>query len=237
MNQDLLDAAAAAAVDLVGKTGATSLEVGWTGDPTRRRWYAHAEYRGTQIEVGDRDNPGEALNALVVRLLHGGRCVGCGKLCAISDDPVPIAARMLDGEEPDPNVERDRGVCHWTRLGRCWVRGCGPAAPDDSSREKLAQALAAAHAPSGMIAAARCGRWDDYRSEHPNPAGLLVDELRANNLDHLVDRVLGGDFDATRAEGDAWAASAEGLAAFAEFGITPAPTRRPWRSKLQRKGR
>lgn len=231
-----------AALELVGRTGAAELEVGWLDDrPAATRWWAHAQYRGARITVEGQPGPGEALQALATRLLHGGQCTSCHKLIAMSDDPVPIPARMLDGAAVDPDQIRARGLCRWTREGKHWIRGCGDPAPAGSSREKLAQALAAAAAPADMIAAARAGRWDEYLSEHAMPQHLLLDELRANGLDHLVPRVLDGDFDATPAESDAWAASPEGQAVFGgllgDSLPDPPRPRQPWRSKRCRGGK
>jgi hypothetical protein len=197
-----------AALELVGRTGATNLEIGYDERQDRpSTWYAHAHYGDRRIAVDGHPDPGAAVQALATRLLHGGRCIGCTKLVAMSDGPVPIPARMLDDSSVDPEEEKTRGLCRWSRVGPHWVAGCGERAPAGSSREKLAQALAEADAPSSMIAAAREGRWDDYLSPHPFPQVLLIEDLRANGLEHLIDRVKDGDFDATKADSDAWAKS------------------------------
>lgn len=235
---DLNDDAVCANYELIGRTGAKALEVGYLDDDPPHRWYAHAEYRGTRITVENCAGPAEAVEALAVRLVHGGRCQGCRRLVGAVDGPVPVGTIIGEATPADADVEKTRGVCRWTRQGRTWVRGCGNPAPDGSTRERLAQALAEAGAPTGMIAAARAGRWDDFLSDHPMPQHLAVEEFRANGLPDLAERVIAGDFDATAAESRAWVLSDEGRSTLAEFGRTPTTGgNRAERRKATRKAR
>lgn len=98
-----------AAVDLVGRSGATGFECGYLDDdvPTEEaRWWAKAQYRGARIQVDELRSPVEAAEALARRILTGGHCAHCGALTVL-DDQLQF--------EP---------VCRWTRTGRRWERGC-----------------------------------------------------------------------------------------------------------------
>ena len=85
--------------------------------------------------------------------------------------------------------------------------------------EKLAQALKKAGAPAAMIAFAREGKYDDYKSDLANPIMQLVTEARAAGLDDIADRAIGGEFDGQTWEADEWAKSPEGRATFKQFGL------------------
>lgn len=236
----LTDEASAAAIELVGRTGATGLEVGWLDNNPAARFYAHAQYRGARITADNHPTPEAALEALTIRLLHGGRCTSCHKIIAMSDAPVPLPQVMLDGDVVDEDTERARGLCRWNREGPHWIPGCGTPAPTGSSREKLAQALIEWDAPSNMIATARTGlRWDDYLSDQDFPIVLLVADLQANGYEELAHRAMNGEFDGTTAESKAWAQSPEGTAAFAELvaGAKRPPKQPRSPRKPSRKGR
>jgi hypothetical protein len=71
--------------------------------------------------------------------------------------------------------------------------------------------------PVAMIARARAGYYDDFRSELATPIIQLVADLRAIHQDDLARRVEAGEFDATKEESDAWARSPEGQATFREL--------------------
>lgn len=85
------------------------------------------------------------------------------------------------------------------------------------AQHKLLQALRAAKAPQEMIDAALEGRYDDFKSDHATPMVLLVQELRERGLEDIAQRAISGEFDGTKADSDAWAASAEGKETFAEL--------------------
>lgn len=94
-----------AACDLVGRTGATELTVGYLYDDVPVEdagWYAHAQYRGARVIVEDKVGPTEALMALARRLLDGAQCAHCGKEVSL----------------------RDGVGCRWRREGDKWKRGC-----------------------------------------------------------------------------------------------------------------
>ena len=87
-----------------------------------------------------------------------------------------------------------------------------------STCERLALALDTAGAPPKMIAAARAGRYDDFRSESPTPIMDLVSDLNAIGLRDIAERAANGEFDATPEEADAWAASPAGQAVLGSIG-------------------
>jgi len=91
--------------------------------------------------------------------------------------------------------------------------------------ERLAKALEEAGAPADMIANARKGYYDDYKSELALPCIQLVADLQALGLDDLRRRAMDGEFDGTPEESAAWFAE-EGKnflppALWKEFGYQP----------------
>jgi hypothetical protein len=106
-----------------------------------------------------------------------------------------------------------------------------PVPPDtEHTTAKLARALRelpTLAVPPAMIRRAEEGYYHDYLSPLALPEMALVNELgeiairpgaphRAEVV-ALRERVINGDFDASRAESDAWARSPEGKATFAEL--------------------
>ena len=107
MTPDMDEDAMFAAVDLIGRAGATGAEFGYLHDDVpveQADWYAYAQYRGARITVEHHRGPVEALEALARRLLTGGTCTHCGR---------PIALRGSSCR-----------TCRWSRQGAKWVRGC-----------------------------------------------------------------------------------------------------------------
>jgi hypothetical protein len=86
--------------------------------------------------------------------------------------------------------------------------------------EKLVQALTAAGAPSGMIARAEAGYYDDYRSPLGLPIYQLVQDCEAVGTDELrliAAHARDGVFDGQKWEADAWAKSTEGRKIFQQL--------------------
>jgi hypothetical protein len=109
MHDHPLDDRANAAIDLIGRTGATQLEVGYLHDdvPTdQAAWWATALYRGAKVTVEAKRSPVHALDALLARLLDGATCRWCAR-------PVTNLASK------DP-----RRHCRYRRDGDRYVRGC-----------------------------------------------------------------------------------------------------------------
>lgn len=95
-----------ACTDLVGRSGAKDLELGYVHDDVpvdEAGWYATATYRGAKIIVDDQRSQDAACDALARRILDGGHCAHCGQLVTLNDD--------LPG-------------CRWRRMGARWERGC-----------------------------------------------------------------------------------------------------------------
>jgi hypothetical protein len=118
-----------AAADLVGRSGATSLQVGYLHDDVpaeRAGWYAHAQYRGARIIAEDHRGPAEACEALARQLLTGAKCAHCSGLVALSRRGAAFypGAVMVDGSEFTERDARSRPQCRWIRRGQAWKRGC-----------------------------------------------------------------------------------------------------------------
>jgi len=117
-----------AAVDLVGRTGATAFEIGYLNDdvpPEEAGWYAHAQYRGARI-TAESSGPVEAAEALAMRLLAGGKCTNCSGLIALSPAGAVVypSATLTDGTKWTAKQAKAARQCLWTRTGRTWQRGC-----------------------------------------------------------------------------------------------------------------
>jgi hypothetical protein len=72
--------------------------------------------------------------------------------------------------------------------------------------ERLAHALEAANDPAlaPMIALARAGHYDDFKSDLATPIVQLVNDLERAGHPELAQRAKDGEFDGTIEEGQAW---------------------------------
>jgi hypothetical protein len=127
MNLDADDVMAA--VDLVGRTGARSLEIGYLHDnvPAEEAgWYAQVQYKGARVIEENHRGPAEALEALARRILTGAKCNHCKGLVALSAGGALAyaASTLTDGTRWTAEQARAAGQCRWRREGRRWVRGC-----------------------------------------------------------------------------------------------------------------
>ena len=125
----MLTEATKAALELVGRTGAKSLEVGYLYDTPLAEdadWYAHAQYRGARITVEHHRGPAQALEALAGRLLTGAKCAHCGSLVALSEKGAAFypSSTLIDGTRWDEQDVRNVGQCRWRRVGTRWTEGC-----------------------------------------------------------------------------------------------------------------
>lgn len=102
------------------------------------------------------------------------------------------------------------------------------------SSDKLADALAEIPGvPPELVACARYGYYHDFQSPLAMPDVQLAADLGVMARSPgtpaaarpmyraLIARVKAGDFDATRAESDAWARSADGQVVFQSLGLSP----------------
>lgn len=143
----------AAAVLLIGHTGATTFEAGYLHDdvPTAEAsWWATATYRGAKISVEKQAGPIEAAEALALRLLTGARCRWCGGISTVSPDGAIAypGSTLTDGSKLPESREglEALGQCLWGRVGARWEPGCihgastAPDAPKDrAARRRLAR--------------------------------------------------------------------------------------------------
>jgi len=203
------DEAITACADLVGRSGATSFIIGYLheGVPIAEAgWYAHAQYHGARLICENQRGPAEAAEGLSARLLDGARCVYCSL----------------------PVVTGDGEGCRWHREGARWEPGCEGRVTHTNGR--LARALAAIPGvPQDIIHRALDGYYHDYLSPLALPELALVSDLESLAkrpatprdsrplLRALAERVKAGDYDATKAESDAWASSPEGQAVMQEL--------------------
>lgn len=80
----------------------------------------------------------------------------------------------------------------------------------DQTSERLARALEEHGAPSFMIVAARAGAYGDFTSQSATPETDLYQQAQKYGLTMIAEGVLRGEWDATKEESDAWAASPDG---------------------------
>jgi hypothetical protein len=115
-----------AVVDLVGRTGARELQVGYLHDDASADWYAHAQYKGARITAENHPGPVEAMEALATRLLIGAQCQHCHGLVALDADGAFAfrKAVLVDGRQWDVEQSAPTRRCRWRRAGPRWVRGC-----------------------------------------------------------------------------------------------------------------
>lgn len=85
------------------------------------------------------------------------------------------------------------------------------------TRDLLARALRDNGAPGWIVTNATSGYYDDYDSPLDAPITQLVRDLQGARMADMAQRAIDGEFDATVAESQAWAASPEGLATYKDF--------------------
>lgn len=131
-----------AALDLVGRSGASSTEFGWLHDDVPIEdagWWATAHYRGTRLTVDGHRGPVAAIEALARRILTGGQCAHCRKLVALNDGYVWASnVTLLDGRKWSKEDQAAAGLCRWRRVGPKWIRGCEDPPPPAEERDDRA---------------------------------------------------------------------------------------------------
>lgn len=204
MTYDFDEDALMASADLIRRAAASEFQIGSMDDDDvpieEARWFCKARWGGEMLVEEDHVGPVEAADALAARVIAGGMCVHCMR---------PMA---LGGDDP--------ATCSWERQGRQWVRGCLAEYPEGATEptsRKLAAALTHRGAPVEMIQKALHGYYDDYKSPLAMPEMQLLQDARAAGMEDIAQMVIDGKFDATKEESDAWAASPDGQATFAEL--------------------
>jgi hypothetical protein len=130
----MLEDAVIACADLVGRTGARQLEIGYLHDDVpveEAAWWASAKFRGARIQVDNHIHPAAAAMALAVKLLTGAKC-RCGKLVALSGEGATVYrdATMADGSKFTAEQAVAAGQCRWRLTGQRWEPSC----PEPASR-------------------------------------------------------------------------------------------------------
>jgi hypothetical protein len=122
-----------AAVEVIGRAGATNFEVGYLDDEVpseMARWWASAKWRGTKVLVEDETGPDVAAEALAFKVIVPGQCVHCGRTITvrrIDDDGTPLIYTISGHPLLDEDAIEETGLdalCVWNRRGRHWLRGC-----------------------------------------------------------------------------------------------------------------
>lgn len=86
-----------------------------------------------------------------------------------------------------------------------------------NTSEYLAEELEKVNAPKFLIANARANCYHDFKSHFAMPEHQLVHDLTRVGLKDFAQRVIKGEFGATKQEADEWAKSADGQATFKEL--------------------
>ncbi len=139
-----------AAVEVIGRGAANSLELGWTHDdgPRPGEWYASASYKGARVIVENEHGPEDAAENLALRLIVGGQCVHCGLTVTVRNEAglvMTVAGHPVLDEDALEETYPDR-VCVWHRDGPHWLRGCDggfgppPAGLNRAQRRRQARA-------------------------------------------------------------------------------------------------
>ncbi len=150
-------------------------------------------------------------------------CPKCGAARYVNQEFLDLMTHLEGQQGPDLKMEavlpRHKPCNAIMRMQRLRTESpTEPAAARTPTSELLARDLAQAQAPASMIAHARAGGYDDYRSESATPIVDLVRDARTHGLSAIAEAAIEGKYDAQRWESDEWAKSEEGQAAFREFG-------------------
>lgn len=95
----------------IGRTGATTLEIGFLDDEPPHRWYATAQYQGAKVSCDNQPDPLAALIGLYAMLAAGGQCTTCER-------PVALEHRdrgLIDGARMRSGAFETRGAAHARR--------------------------------------------------------------------------------------------------------------------------
>lgn len=110
------------AIDMVGRMGAQSFQLGYLVDdppPDAANWYAEAEFRSGTLVTMPCMTPWEAAEELASTLQRNATCRWCARTIAWGNRP-PAKKRLR--------------FCWWRQVAGRWERGCPsrdvPAVPD-----------------------------------------------------------------------------------------------------------
>jgi hypothetical protein len=101
-----------AAIDLIGRTGAHSFEVGFDDDQTPTTWWAQARYSGRLMFTDDEPDPLHAVEQLLLRIVNGGRCTHCRRTTTVGASPIPFkCAYVITAGRYEPACQRRAAAC------------------------------------------------------------------------------------------------------------------------------
>lgn len=113
---------------LLGRAGATDVELGWLNDEKPWRYWARARFKGTAVISEDHAGGDFALEGLARRVIHQGRCVKCGRKVSYPHLSPGYCARILVRIAAD--VLEYMPLCELKLIDRVEVPGPEPSQPD-----------------------------------------------------------------------------------------------------------
>lgn len=101
-----------AAVDLIGRTGASEFQIRYSDDESPTVWFAVAKY-GLKAECDAALDPGMAVMRLAERLIDGGQCTHCHKPTGLDPDSIDCMPlnELICWYQFDPELEKFRRGC------------------------------------------------------------------------------------------------------------------------------
>jgi hypothetical protein len=107
-----------AATSMIGRVGATSVQIRWSDDEEPVVWFVVAMFDDDVWETASGRDPIEAAMRCAEQLVDGGKCVHCGKPTALDTDwesPLSTFARQFDVDlcayVYDPELNTFRRTC------------------------------------------------------------------------------------------------------------------------------
>lgn len=118
-----------AAIDLLGRTGAQSMQFRYSDDEEPTVWFCVASYldKGKSAwETASGHDVEQALLRLCERLVDGGLCNSCGKPTTFDEDwQAPLLSPLLCAYKFDPELVTFRRSCEGSVDHRPHSRACG----------------------------------------------------------------------------------------------------------------
>lgn len=101
-----------AAIDLIGRTGASAVQVRYSDDEQPTVWLAVAQY-GAKAETDAALTPWMAVLRLAERLVDGGMCVHCSRPAGLDPDSIDTMPlnNLICWYQFDPEVKKFRRGC------------------------------------------------------------------------------------------------------------------------------
>lgn len=127
MSTEARDPRFLAAIDLIGRTGAKSVQVRYSDDEQPIVWMVVGEFptpNGWQFEVAAAMGPLRAALRLLETAMDGGSCAHCGKASGVWEDwqDTPPAGAVICWYVFDPETSKFRRSCEGETSGRQFGR-------------------------------------------------------------------------------------------------------------------